>query len=480
MSTNAAQKTNTAPNKIMWFHYAIVLAFCFLFRFLPGFAGITPLGMGILGSFIGAIYGWIFIDMLWTSLMALLAIGISIGMNQMYAASLGSITIIALIFCMPLIGVCNETGAFQWLIDKLLTNKFMQGKAWVTIWLILLIAWFMGCHNPIIMGMIFCSFATSIFKQVGIGKNEKLPIFMYLGIAYAAMMGQILFPFISTGLTLIMAYNAMFPDFPIDFVRYLAFMIPSGIIMVTIYTLLMKFVFRVDASKVANYKQTGEAKKITKDQRNALIVFIIFIVLNIMSSLPLGAIKQFLSIFGIGGFVFALLGFMMVFMKKEDGSPFCDVERGLKAVHWGQILMVGYIMVIATYMNRPETGISAAMAALLQPFTTLPPLVFVILALLFACIMTNVANNMIVVVLVMPVMFNFAAIIGMAPTGMIALLFLLAQFALATPAASPVTAICMTQELADASQMSKAALKVIPLLFICSMVIGWPLAQLLF
>ena len=171
---------------------------------------------------------------------------------------------------------------------------------------------------------------------------------------------------------------------------------------------------------------------------------------------------------------------MMVFMKKEDGSPFCDVERGLKTVHWGQILMVGYIMVIATYMNRPETGISAAMAALLRPFTTLPPLVCVVLALLFACIMTNVANNMIVVVLVMPVMFNFAAIIGMAPTGMIALLFLLAQFALATPAASPVTAICMTQELADASQMSKAALKVIPLLFICSMVIGWPLAQLLF
>ena len=69
---------------------------------------------------------------------------------------------------------------------------------------------------------------------------------------------------------------------------------------------------------------------------------------------------------------------------------------------------------------------------------------------------------------------------GMAPTGMIALLFLLAQFALATPAASPVTAVCMTQELADASQMSKAALKIIPLLFITCLAVGWPLAQLLF
>lgn len=466
--------------KISMVHYIVVLLFCFGFRFLPGFAGITPLGMGILGSFIGAIYGWIFIDMLWTSFMALLAIGLSIGMNQMYAASLGSVTIIALLFCMPLIGVCNETGAFQWLIDKMLTNKFMQGKAWVTVWIILLISWFMGCHNPIIMCMIFCSFVTGICKQVGIGKNEKFPVFMYLGIAYTAMMGQILFPFISTGLTLIMAYNNMFPDTPLDFVKYLAFMIPAGIIMTTIYTLLMKFVFRVDASKVAHYENTNTSSKITKDQRNALIVFIVFIALNICHSLPLGPVKQFLGLFGLGGFIFAMLGFMMVFMKREDGSPFCDVEKLMKTVHWGQILMVGYIMVIAMYMNRPETGISAAMGAMLRPFTSLPPLVFVVFALLFACILTNVANNMIVVVLVMPVMFNFSSVIGMAPTGMICLLFLLAQFAIATPAASPVTAVAMTQELADASVMTKTALKIVPVLFIFSLVVGWPLAQILF
>ena len=64
----------------------------------------------------------------------------------------------------------------------------MQGKAWLTIWFILMFAWIMGPFNPIIMGIIFCAFATQIFKQVGIKKNEKLPIYMYLGIAYVAMM----------------------------------------------------------------------------------------------------------------------------------------------------------------------------------------------------------------------------------------------------------------------------------------------------
>ncbi|MEE0434581.1 MAG: SLC13 family permease [Peptococcaceae bacterium] len=468
------------PKKILFVHYVIVFALCFLFRFIPGFAGITPLGMGVLGSFLGAVYGWIAIDMLWPSIMALVGIGLSIGMNQMYAASIGSMTIICLIFCMPLIGICNETGAFSWLINKLLTNKFMQGKAWITIWVILLIAWIAGPFNPIIMAIIFCAFATQIFKQVGVKNNEKLPIFMYLGISYAAMMGQILFPFMGTGLTLIMAYNNMFPDTPLDFAKYLLFMIPSGIVMVTVYVLLMRFVFRVDVSKVADFKlENKEAKKIKKDQKKALLIFVVFMVLSVCSSLPLGAVQTFLSQFNIGGITLCMLA-VIALMKKEDGSPLCDLEQGLKSVNWGQVTMVGYIMVIATYMNTPDTGIPNAMSMLLQPFMGLPPLVFIIVALAFAALLTNFANNMIVVVLIMPFMFNFSHMIGMEPTGMICLLFLLSQFALMTPAASPVTAVCMTQEMAEARLMTKAAIKIVPLLFIVSVALGWPLAQILF
>ena len=83
---------------------------------------------------------------------------------------------------------------------------------------------------------------------------------------------------------------------------------------------------------------------------------------------------------------------------------------------------------------------------------------------------------MIVCVLVMPFMVNFGMQIGMAPTAMVALLFFMSQFAIATPAASPVTAVAMTQELADAGVMTKA----IPLLFIAGILIGWPIGQIIF
>lgn len=465
--------------KVSIVHYIIVAAFCLLFRFVPGVAGITPLGMGILGAFIGAIYGWITIDMLWPSLLALVGVGLSIGMNQMLAASFGSLTICALIFCMGVIGISMKTGAFNWLVQVMLNNKFMQGKAWFTIWFILVFAWFMGCHNPIIMCIIFCAFADSIFKQVGLQKNDKLIVFMYLGIAYCLMMGQILFPFISTGLTLVMAYGAMFPDNPIDLVPYLLYMIVVGIAMSTVYVLLMKFVFRVDASPIANFKNDNGVPPATRDQKISLGFFVVFIVLMLAMSLPLGAVKTFLSQFGLIGITF-ILACVAALIKGENGKPLANLEELFHMCNWGQVTMVGFIMVIATYMNTPDTGVSTAMASLLTPFQTLPPLVFIVVALIFAVILTNVANNMIVCVLVMPFMVNFGMQIGMAPTAMVALLFFMSQFAIATPAASPVTAVAMTQELADAGVMTKAALKIIPLLFIAGILIGWPIGQIIF
>ena len=247
-------------------HYIVVTAFCLLFRFIPGFAGITPYGMGILGCFIGAIYGWMTIGMFWPSLMALTGMCWSIGYTNVLIASFGNMAVVGLMICMPVIAICNETGAFNWLIDKLLTSKAMQGKGWLTVWVIFFAAFAMGFTSPIIMCMVFCSFITTICKQVGIQKNEKAPVFLYLGVALSCMLGQILFPFMGTGLTLIMAYNAMFPAFPLDFVKYLMFILPMSLIMITVFVLLCKLVFRVDVSKIAQFRTEGESKSITREQ----------------------------------------------------------------------------------------------------------------------------------------------------------------------------------------------------------------------
>ena len=61
--------------KVSLIHSLVVLVLAFGFRFLPPFAGITELGMGVLGAFLGAIYGWVMIDLAWPSLLLLQQLG---------------------------------------------------------------------------------------------------------------------------------------------------------------------------------------------------------------------------------------------------------------------------------------------------------------------------------------------------------------------------------------------------------------------
>ena len=82
---------------IKGFHFVVVFVLCFFFRFLPPVGQITPYGMGILGTFIAAIYGWSTIGMAWTSFMCLTGIGLTIGVNQMIAAGFNA-TIMSMIF----------------------------------------------------------------------------------------------------------------------------------------------------------------------------------------------------------------------------------------------------------------------------------------------------------------------------------------------------------------------------------------------
>ena len=211
--------------KVNIIHYIICAAFCLLFRFVPPFGGLTEIGMGIMGTFIGAVYGWVLIDMLWPSVLALVGIGLSIGMNQMMVASFGSLTIVAMIVCMMAIGVAMKNGAFTWLAMKLLTNKALAGKGYTILAVILLLAWAVGSFNPIIMMMIFGSFMISMFEQVGVKKDDKLVVIMFLSVSYQLMRGQILFPFMGTGLTYLMAYNNMFPNLPMPYGQYMLMMV---------------------------------------------------------------------------------------------------------------------------------------------------------------------------------------------------------------------------------------------------------------
>jgi len=126
--------TNEAKSMkpIEFVHVAIVFLLMFAFRFIPAPAPITPYGMNVLGVFLGVIYGWSFCGLMWPSLLALIAMGVSEYGNEMavWAAAFGNSTAVLTLASMLLCGALQATKTTDWLVDTLVNLKMAQGKPW--------------------------------------------------------------------------------------------------------------------------------------------------------------------------------------------------------------------------------------------------------------------------------------------------------------------------------------------------------------
>ena len=91
-----------------YIHHFITTLLVFGFGFLPPFSSMTPYGMGVLGTFIGAVYGWTTIGMVYPSFVAIISLGLYAGVPEVLAKGFGSPIIVALFALLPLISVLDE------------------------------------------------------------------------------------------------------------------------------------------------------------------------------------------------------------------------------------------------------------------------------------------------------------------------------------------------------------------------------------
>ncbi|MBQ2003806.1 MAG: hypothetical protein II239_02130 [Peptococcaceae bacterium] len=391
-------------------------------------------------------------------------------------------TILAMIFVFLLMALLEETGATTWLVNTILGSKFTMGKPWLTLFLLFGAAYIGGILNSMVMAVVFVGVFTTLCKNLNVQPFTKLPTCIMLGTALALLMGQISIPVMGNAMMIMATYNAMFPV-PLNLLQYMAFMIPMGFLMMATFVCIMRFVLRVDVAPLKNFDTAmfGGTQKASRDMKLAMMFFVIYMVLVVMSSIgALGAPAAFLGKFGMFGII-AMVICVMMLLKKEDGTPYLNFHMSAAKIGWDPVLMVAFIMVISSYMNTAETGISQTLMSLLMPFTTLSPFVFIVVALFFAMVTTNVATNLIIIVMVMPVIYNFAGMVGLNASGLMCLLFIAAHLALATPAAAPPTGIMMTaKEMIKVGDFSKYALISLPILFAVLMLVGIPYSNIIF
>lgn len=80
--------------------------------FLPPAGNITPMGMKVLGVFLGLIYAWMFVGMLWPSFAGLVALGLSgyCSVTQAFNIGFGNSTFLQIFFFFIIAAYAEHSG----------------------------------------------------------------------------------------------------------------------------------------------------------------------------------------------------------------------------------------------------------------------------------------------------------------------------------------------------------------------------------
>lgn len=243
-----------ARNKYHILHVVIVVFFMFAFGNLMGSVGnITELGMQVIGIFIGLLYGWTFSSFLWPSLLSFLAIGLTdvMTVNEALAAGFGANLTLTLIFIFIFAKYLEDSKLNQKLAYWFVSRKVAIGRPWILAFFILFCALLLGMVTNLFAVIVVC---WSVFYEICdlfvLPKKCKFVAVMLFGICVAATFGSMAVPFQAVPLASIGVYEEMVGE-SVQFIPYTIFCMSMSLILIILYLLLARFVFRADASALA-------------------------------------------------------------------------------------------------------------------------------------------------------------------------------------------------------------------------------------
>ena len=114
-------------------HSLISLLIMFGYGQLTPIPPLTPLGMNLIGIFLGVLYGWIFIDIIWPSMAGLLALMLIGGMkpNELFQTSFGDPLVMMMFFIFVFCATINYYGLSKFISLWFITRKCVAGKPWL-------------------------------------------------------------------------------------------------------------------------------------------------------------------------------------------------------------------------------------------------------------------------------------------------------------------------------------------------------------
>lgn len=444
MATGTKKLNTTTINSI------IGVSIMILFRFLPiNLPGITPVGMEVIGIFIGALYLWSTVDPLWSSLFSVFMIGFSsyAPMKQVLGMLIGNAAALQTLFMMLFTSSLLYYGITKYIVRGCLSFKFTNGKPWGITSLLIGSTYFMASFvGPFAAIFLFMPIMYEVYKEVGFTKDEAYVKITLVLVVVMSVIGSTVAPYRSATMALLFNYQKQAGSTPINDGFYFIYTFGLGLIIFIVSILVCKYILRPNVEPLKALKiqslQKEKLPPMTKQQKIITIAFflLIFFMLfpALLSFIPL---MKFLSgnSPAVPLLIVAILSALTV-----DGIPVFEFKKVMaKQFSWGTYFLTCTAIFFGIVLTNDSVGLVSFLTTALGPILSkTTPVTFIIAVLLISILLTNFSNSMVIGLILIPVVSLYAQELGLAPAPIVMLLtFTVLSTATLTPGASPYAAI---------------------------------------
>ena len=381
----------------------VCLAIIAGFWIAPPVEPITAVGMRVIGIFIGIILLLSLVDTVWPAMLAIILLGQSgvCSINEAIAGSIGNWVIYFVLMSFIMTHALNESGFTDRLVAKFMGIKAVTRTPWTFTISLGILSMLLGCFMDQVPAAAFMlAFVSRIYKELGYTGKDTYPHVANIMVIFGVNIGGAMTP-ISHALSIlgIGIYENITGE-PLSLFSYLAFGVPSGLILFALLCVIMRIMSRPDMSKFKDFKIENVLKKQGPISLKELATAIVFFVTVLMWILP-GILSMVSSAAWVAAFnklgitFWAILSVVVMALININGEPLLDVKTVVnRHINWGILIFISIGVYLGSAMSADSTGIVTAIRENITPLTErVPPAVVVFIIAAASILMTNFASN---------------------------------------------------------------------------------------
>ncbi len=436
-------------NRLYFIHAAIAITIMIFFRFIPPFGEMTPLGMELLGIFIGLLWAWIKCDMVWPSVLAFIFLGFSSytpSGTVSLSAAFGNPLIQLILWLLVFSAILMVSGISEQIAQRLIASKYTKGRPWVLSIVILAAVYVGAAFGAAFALILICwEFVYVISEQVGYSKDDKWPKMMIVSIVFTSCVGLVVMPF-SVGVVATFGYLTAASDGLVgnyNYFSYLIFGLFFSFVILAIFMLINKYIVRPDLSKLREVNvDMGEIPPFNTKQKLAVGALIVLVLVTVLPSILPANIQAYMNMIGTPLLVLAVPAFITIFRDKQGKPYFTFQELASGGIFWNMMFMVAAAITMGSAISSPEAGFNATFISAFMPILSgMSPYMFTLVIIVVTLILTNLINNAVTGAIMVPLMYSFSTAVGANPLLITALIIFASNLGLLLPSASPVGAM---------------------------------------